>query len=96
MLKFDMMWNGYCAIGGLCGEGGREELYFSTILSTERVLLGREGVNPNKQEDGGRAPLWWAALNGHVGATGGGSTDASNTSVPARAATAPQTRSSLP
>ena len=86
-----MMWSGYCAIGGLGGEGDREELYFSTILSTERGLLGREGVNPNKPDDGGRAPLWWAAWNGHVGATGDSSTLTSNTSVPARATTALQT-----
>lgn len=39
-------------------------------IATERVLLGRDDVNPNKLDDGGRALLWWAALNGHVRATG--------------------------
>jgi len=32
------------------------------------VLSGRKYVNPNRQDDGGRTPLFWAAENGHEGA----------------------------
>jgi len=32
-----------------------------------KILLGRDGVDPNKSEIGGRMPLWRAVANGHEG-----------------------------
>lgn len=29
------------------------------------MLLGQDNVNPSKPDEGGRAPLWWAAHYGY-------------------------------
>jgi ankyrin repeat protein len=30
-----------------------------------KLLLEKEGVDPDSQDSGGWTPLWWAAKNGH-------------------------------
>ena len=32
-----------------------------------KILLERDGVNPNKPDDKGRTPLSWAVEHGHAG-----------------------------
>ena len=32
-----------------------------------KILLGREGVNPNMPDDGGKTPVWWVAWVGREG-----------------------------
>ena len=34
-------------------------------LQVMGVLFGRKYVNPDKPDDGGQTPLWWASKNGH-------------------------------
>ena len=32
-----------------------------------KILLGRDDINPDKEDNNGGTPLWWAAYNGHEG-----------------------------
>lgn len=59
----------YSATGRRPVQWQRETLFHQHFrLVTVLGVLRRDDINSDKPDNGGRAPHWWAASNGHEGA----------------------------